>query len=137
MLLHDGFNHSLILELRQFTFFSRYWEPALESCIPESLPLDFEPTDTIGYYRKLLEYTLSPADDSVAELRGASTEQVFDFGRAVQADSSRNDGKIYAVNVSARVSNHEHYCLFALRKRLWSADPAVVEGILDYVRLFV
>ena len=157
MLSHTDFNKHLLVELRNLRVFTLYSHEELESCIPERLILRLVPTDTISYYKRLMKFELvprAPASSLVRhtlaeceliftsnvarpELPFTPDESEFDFGRAIQADLSDPDRRIFAVNVALRISCPTDYCLGKLRKRLWNSEPPYVEGVPDYVRLLV
>jgi hypothetical protein len=144
MLSHTEFNDLLITELHQYRVFSFYDEEALTHCIPQKLTLTYERMEPIGYYKKLMSFDLAARSVvspllrqtiAVCELVFTSSESEFDFGRALSDDSTAPDRRVYAVNISVRISQRGHYCLAGLRKRLWSSDPPQIEGIPEYVQL--
>ena len=145
MLSHKNFNDHLVEELRHYRPFSLYWNDALSNCVPTRMVLEYEPTETLGYYKDLMCFDMSPRDQvnplirhTVAhcDLLFTSTCPQFDFERALQVDEIC-DGEIHAVNVCVRISDLNHYSLGTFRKRLWGQAPPYVEGAPTYIQLLI
>lgn len=140
------FNHLLVVHLRDLPAFSLYWNEALRNCIPDSLPLYPQPSETMPVYQRSISVDLGPcrptgsilsATSATCDISLTSDRPEFSFERALAVDSRSADGRVSSACVRLRVRDAEGRCVASVAKVLWSSEPAHVDGLSNYVKLLL